>query len=332
LQNLKHAFIKEKSALCLFLLTAVVAGCSSDKKTKGDLPYIDSQKEYPIKELILTDIADVTYVVLNSDDKDYLYSGIGVRCVTENNIIVYDTFSGSFLFFSKDGKPKSRFNRMGRGPGEYLYVGNILYDEITDDLFVIYDSYSDAFILVYSSTGKFKRKISVPGVSMARIASFDEHSLIFYDQNYREWKLNDSPPIGGPNTLPYRPFYVEVKYDSPYFLISKTDGAIMDIIKLPEKDYLLRDTRGRSTVGRQYSVVHCPAGVFLCNPDADTVFRYNRDKSLTPVMYKIPPGSESTPKIILNNCVELGEYQFMELITLDREEEGGVSHKILFQR
>jgi len=153
---------------------------------------------------------------------------------------------------------------MGRGPGEYLFLGPFLYDEKTDELFVIEGSHSHAdFILVYSSTGTFKRKISLPGGCMSKMVFFDEHSLLIYDQNYSSWKTNDSPPPSNtPGMLPYRPFYAETKYDSPYLLISKTDGAIMDIIKLPEKDYLLKDTKGMSFVGAVSSVIHCPAGVF----------------------------------------------------------------------
>ena len=311
----------EKHLPYLLLLMVIAVGCSSDKQSKGGLPYIDSRKEYPEKELILTDIADVTYVVLNSDNEEYLYSGSGIRCVTENSIIVYDTSSGSILFFSKDGNPKSRFNRMGRGPGEYLYPpGTMLYDEITDELFVVvFFPFSD-FIYVYSSTGEFKRKISVPGVSISRIVSFDEHSLLVFDSNYLMWKRNDSPdpPMPGRNPQPL-PFYSEAKYDSPFFLISKADGAILDMIKLPEKDFLLRDNEGERS-GISTPLIHCPAGFFLCNPDADTVFLYNKDKSLTPVFYKTPPGSDSYPKVILNNCVDMGRYQFMELFTLKQEE------------
>jgi len=307
--------MNKKRLLYLFLLTVVISGCS-DKQSKDGLPYIDSRKQYPEKELILTDIADVTYVVLNSDNEEYLYAGYGLRCVTENTIVVYDTSSGAILFFSKDGSPKSRFNRMGRGPEEYLEATTILYDEISDELFVLSRAPSHSnLILVYSSTGNFKRKISIPGVDIQRFIHFDEHSLLVYDQNHLYWKLNDSP-----NTHPgsiHRIFYADEKYDSPYLLISKTDGAVIDIIKLPEKDFIMRTTRG--VPGGSGSVIHCPTGVFLCNPGSDTVFLYNKDRSLTPVMYKTPPGSESVPKVVLNNYWDMGRYQFMELQTLDHE-------------
>lgn len=319
-ETLKQAITKEISLLFIFLI-AISTGCSSGKQSKGGLPYIDSRKDYPEKELILTDIADVTYVVLNSDNEDYIYSGFGVRYITENTIVVYDASSGSILFFSKDGKPKSRFNRKGRGPGEYLEAHTILYDELSDELFVLNFLYSDVAINVYSSTGIYKRTISVPGVSIYRVVSFDDHSLLVYDLNYRLWKVNDSPDPPRPERSRYpSQFYREVKYDSPFFLISKTDGAIIDIIKLPEKDFLLRDNVGES-FSATVPMVHSPTGVFLCNPDADTVFLYNKDKSLTPVFYKTPPGCDSYPKVILNNCADMGRYQFMELVTLKQDED-----------
>ena len=104
------SFMKGITLLALLLWMVVVMGCSPNKQSAEGLPYINSVKNYPEKEIILTDIADVQYLHLNSDDNDYLYRGT-IRRVTENAIIVYDDSSGSILFFSKDGNPKSRFNR-----------------------------------------------------------------------------------------------------------------------------------------------------------------------------------------------------------------------------
>jgi len=298
--------MKEKTLLFLFLLTVITTGCSLNKQSKKELSYIDATKNYPTKELILTDIADVTYVHLNSDNIDYLYSGYGVRRITKNTIVVYDNSSGAILFFFKDGKPKSRFNRQGRGPGEYMDVSMINYDEKTDDVFVGVFFPNAEFIQVYSSTGEHKRTITMPGVSMSLIINFDEHSLFVYDANYGSAKLYIKQ--GGRAIIPGE------RCDSPFFLISKTDGAIIDNPKLPEKDIILMDPKGVRF--GPLNVIKCPEGVLLCNPDADTVFLYSKDKSLTPVLYKTPAASSADPMVILNNCIDVGRYQFMELITV----------------
>ena len=98
----------------------------------------------------MTDIADVTYVHLSTENDEYLYKG-GICDITEHTIVVRDNSSSSILFFSRDGKPKSRFNRKGEGPEEYSpFVGNqrmIIYDEDADEVYVYASSKS---IMVYS--------------------------------------------------------------------------------------------------------------------------------------------------------------------------------------
>ena len=57
-------------------------------------------------------------------------------------------------------------------------------------------------------------------------------------------------------------------------------------------------------------------GVLLCNPETDTVFLYSKDKELMPINYKIPPVDKTEPKVILNNCMDIKKYQFMEIQTV----------------
>jgi hypothetical protein len=97
------------------------SGCLSDKQPYDGVPFIDTRKNYPEKEIILTDIADIIYLHLNTDDEDYLYNG-SIFYETENTLLVACRSSNSIMFFSRDGNPISRFNRFGQGPEEYLRV------------------------------------------------------------------------------------------------------------------------------------------------------------------------------------------------------------------
>ena len=130
--------MKRENVLFLFFLSIFVFGCSSNKQSHKELPCLVIGNNYPEKEIILTDIADVTYLCLNSDEEDYLYGG-GIVYVTQNTIIVN---GNGVLFFSKDGKPRLRFNRSGQGPEEYYRVGSIMYEETTDDVYMI-ESFSN---------------------------------------------------------------------------------------------------------------------------------------------------------------------------------------------
>ena len=295
------------------LISAIITGCSSDRQNKAGLAFIDVMKSYAEKEIILTDIADVTYVHLNNDNDEYLYQG-SINSITKNTLIVYDNTSGNILFFSKDGKPKSRLNRKGQGLDEYINVRQIIYDESADDVYVLSFG-NDEIILIYSSTGEYKRRIILPkGTYINPFLSFDDESLIIYNSraDLKRRTLDES-------TLPSDFFYV------PFVHVSKKDGKVLNLIELHDNKIILRDERiiqGRNGVtGRTSRLIKSTEGILLCMPETDTVFLYGKDKSLTPIIYKTPLVSSSDPMIYMNNCVDIGRYQFMEVFTV-RWEEG----------
>ena len=63
-----------KALVKLAIVTVLVTSCTSNKQQEGGLLVIDVSKNYPEKEILLTDIADVTYLYLNSDSEDYVYN------------------------------------------------------------------------------------------------------------------------------------------------------------------------------------------------------------------------------------------------------------------
>lgn len=95
-----------KSFAKLIVITAFLASCSFEKQSKNSLLSIDIVKKYPEKDILLTDIANITYLCLNSDDDDYLYKG-SISYITKNTIVVVDGSSGSILF-SPRMEPRNR--------------------------------------------------------------------------------------------------------------------------------------------------------------------------------------------------------------------------------
>ena len=277
------------------------SGCSSNKQSEDSFPCIDIRKSYPEKEIEWTDIADITYLHTNTEDDDYLYKG-NIRYVTENTIVIPDDISGSILFFTKDGNPKSRFNHYGAGPEEYPSKGrdisSIVYDETKDEVFIVYFNN----IRVYSSTGEFKRKIILPQGVRPHIIDYDEQSLFVYD-NQRQFKKM---------LREYEPQSI----DSSFFLISKKDGSVLDYVIIPHNDKIDLTDRGdgRRVLSNFYSNRKCAAGLLLCNPETDTVFLFKSDKSLIPVFCKKPlVTTDEYPKVILNSFSDVGRYQFITI-------------------
>ena len=307
--------MKLKYVPCLLFIASVAVGCSSNRQTNDDMPFIDVRKTYPEKELDITDFADVSYVHLNTADDDYLYKG-QIQCVTKNTLVVYDQSSAGILFFSRDGQPRSRFNRYGQGPEEYLstFRNRILYDEKTDDVFVGDPYGRNKYVQVYSSTGEYKRKITLPQNSaLSFLVSFDDQSLFVYAEDYHFSFLTMSRTQNSKTDIPH----------TTYYRISKTNGEISDSLRLisdeielavifsssPSKSIVARGNYCRLTKG--------VTGFYLFNPETDTVFHYAGDKSLTPVLYKIPSVRNQDPKVVLTNIVDAGRYQFFNVATLD---------------
>ena len=295
----------------LFIVVIIATGCSSNNQTGSILPFIDVRKNYPEKEIILTDIAEVVYVHLSTENEDYLYQG-GIRDITENTIVIHDNSSDKILFFSKDGTPKSFFNRKGQGTEEYTGVRFIIFDEDADDVFI----YSMGNIFqVYSSTGEYKRTLFLPeGIFVNGCASFDRETFIVYDESSRINRTQKG----------LMDFSIEHK-DSSFIQISNVDGKVIHYLELSDKNIVLRDDRNfgdiRGPVGRTSRLIKCKEGVLICNPETDTVFLYGTDKSLKPVIHKTPLVSDLDPMVYMNNCVDVGRYQFIEVFTV-RWDEG----------
>ena len=288
------------------VMTFFITSCMSDKQAKDGLAFIDVTKNYPEKEFFLNAIADVSYLYLNSDVDDYLYKG-SINYITKNTVVVVDKSSNSILFFSKDGTPKSRFNRRGQGPEEYIRISDVIFDETADEVFV---SSRENVIQVYSSTGMYKRKITLPQETLIidNLIDFDDRSLFFLDINFIS--IRDLAIMRGDN-LPSEDYVI------PFYRISKTDGKVLDYVELPGTNLLLGTMYdGRWLRSERRYSVKSPEGVILWNAETDTVFLYRGDKSLTPAIYQTPPAASLNPVEYLSHCIDRGQYQFIQVTVL----------------
>lgn len=292
------------STLLIWLIS-----CSTQPTTKSELAFIDTSKKYPEKVIQLTDIADVSYIQLSSSQDDFLFNG-SIDYMTQNTILVIDRSSQSVLLFTKEGIPKSRFNRKGQGPEEYTSIALVMYDEPHDDVFVFPD-FSD-HILVYSSKGAFKRKLRLPQRNInAQMALFDDQSILVYD-NTKLWQAT----IQERNTDRSEDMIQAI--DSTFFLISNVDGSLLEYIHLPNQnvDLSYKDLNGLFTAQANYGRIRKSSdGLLLYNPESDTIFLYNREKSLRPYLHKKPLLTKSKPMTVLDICLDVGKLQFLATYT-----------------
>ena len=302
----------KKIALSLIVIITFAGGCSSDKRSEDGLPFIDVKRNYPEKEILLTDIADVTYLYLNSDDADYLYSGRNLY-ITKNTVVVLDNRSGNILFFSKDGVPKSHFNHQGQGPEEYPYASQLIYDENSDEVFIV-EGGGTCLVQVYSSMGNYKRKITLPqGVMEDNLIDFDDSSFFFADAMstvIRKFAIQDKKD------------FPTNDYVLPFYRISKTTGDVLDKVELPGTDLILGCTLndGWWIFAPRVASLKCPEGILVGNAEADTIFLYSGENSLTPVIYQTPSAASLNPVECISQCIDRGQYQFIQ-VSIMREGE-----------
>lgn len=275
----------------LYLLFA--SSCKSDRR-EGDIVTIDVSKSYSEKEIDLNAIADIEYVIMDDSD-DYLYKG-RPEYITENTILIEDLSTEDFLFFTREGVPKSRFNSKGGGPTEFSYYSSLLYDENRDELFIV----DRDRVFVYSSEGEFIRKFPlIEGSYVSATRDFDKESLIIYD--------------------------ISESYDTDFLLISKEDGSVIDLINLPriEKIQLyIMETKGENiniTSGQTSNLVAHKDGFLLTNYSSDSVYLYNRNKETEPFVVRTPEIQNMNPIVYLNSLVETSQYQFMQITTVKKE-------------
>ncbi len=271
------------------------------------MPFIDVTKNYPEKEVDLTDIADVHYLYLSTKDEDFLYKG-SIDYVTQNTIVIVDRSSNSILFFSKQGEPKSRFNRRGQGPEEYSSASTVMYDEAEDEVYIIPD-FTD-HIMVYSSSGEYRRKLTFPQMNiMNQLAFFDKQSILVYD-NTKLWKNINKQHSGDKMVV------AEHVNDSSFFLFSKADGKVLEYVELQSNNNINVSTINQEHIFGQIGyarVRKCSDGLLLYNPETDTVFLYNKDKSLIPFMHKKPLLRNLDPMAVMDICMDVGDFQFLSI-------------------
>ena len=104
---------------CATLMLALFAtGCGDANQKTSVLPQIDMNADYPDKEICLQDVADVSYIPLESKD-DFLFRGKMEEVSSEGIAVIGDD---KIYLFHPDGKARSVIDKKGQGPGEYPFV------------------------------------------------------------------------------------------------------------------------------------------------------------------------------------------------------------------
>ncbi|PWD97725.1 6-bladed beta-propeller [Marinilabilia rubra] len=158
------------------ILTIFILFFSCTKKKTNSIDYSNIKDTIEIvpneKPIRITDLADTISYIFLEENKNSIFGNIDKMIYTKNNIIIIDKhITKSIFIFKNNGKFLNKINREGKGPGEYIRIGDVFYDN-SSDLIVIYDDKSYSF-LYYKLSGEFIKKsnTSLLFLSMARLSN-----------------------------------------------------------------------------------------------------------------------------------------------------------------
>lgn len=278
----------------------IVKESDSIIENNAKTPTIDTNKKYPFKEFILNDLADITYIPIETNNDVLINNGINALShFSDKYIIIVNYKSYDCYIFDRNGKIINFFNHKGQGPNEYLNITGITVDETKREIYIV-DHPQKNRIMVYSFDGDFTRKLSLPAkTTIGTIHNFDNETLLCEDNNHRNGNKK------------------------PYFLISKQNGHIineLDIIfnkeRISPRFYQKTGEKGVMAIAYGYNpIIRFNEDFIIGDISHDTIYQYSKNKTLTPILVKTPSIYSQDPQIMV-----IPEFKTPKLFFLERTE------------
>ena len=301
--------------LCLFTFSSCPGSnnkSNEQTKTKEDLivesivennaktPTIDTNKKYPFKEIILNDLADITYIPIETNNHVLINNGINALShFSDKYIIIVNYKSYDCYIFDRNGKIINFFNHKGQGPNEYLNIIGITADEVKKEIYIV-DHPQKHRILVYSFDGDFIRTLSLPSnTTIGTIHNFDKETLLCEDNNHKNGNKK------------------------PYFLLSKQNGRIINELniifnkeRISPRFYQKTGEKGVMAVSYGYTpIIRFNEDFIIGDISQDTIYQYSKNKTLTPILVKTPSIYSQDPLMMV-----IPEFKTPKLFFLERTE------------
>lgn len=192
---MKHTVLIMRHYVFILVFLLVYSGCSSPNKqvTESDTTVL---KDINLAEginketssLLLSDaISNIDIVKLGLTDKS-LVGDIQNLIVTDNSIFISDSKSG-VLRFSRNGQFLNTIGKQGQGPGEYLYLSDIMVDERNSSVYL----HTTKDLLVFDYNGNYKKTYNI---NYEDIFISPKGRILFTGNNFF---FNNQLPIVFPN-------------------------------------------------------------------------------------------------------------------------------------
>lgn len=256
------------------LWIALLMVACGDAASQHVVPQIAMDVEYSEKKVCIQDVADVSYIPLETTDEMLFDTSGTIAEISDKGIVGVDVWFNKLCLFTADGKAAGTLERKGQGPEEYLHLDNALIDRECGEVYVV--DRSRKTLHVYALDGAYRRTLKLEASSLRL------NDLAIYNKDYLV-SFRDYPVNKGLNkqVAPY----------SPAVLVSKKDGAIMDSLPL-QKDYVASIVIG-SVVSGEYRAprVYHRSGhsLYLSDIGSDTIYSVDTKRGmLYPLLTRTP--------------------------------------------
>ena len=288
----------------IFLLACCLIcsyACTSQPQSTTGIPVVDFEKEYPQKDLLVSENADVEYVRLETTDEVLLDGLAGLYLsVTDRYIVTNNSKEGRIFVFNRQGKHLYNFMRKGNSGEEFMYAKKVRVDDKAEEIFVL-DARNK--VLVYTLDGKFKRVLDLPKDMRADdLWNYDDEWLLSYD-NYNLDREGLTCA------------------EQPFFLISKKDGQVKRIgvnakDRIGPRIYFEKNgQRGVMAVSMNYIYKNGDEFV-LSELGNDTVFML-KNGEISPLLVRTPGSKDKDVRSMMSAPLKLGDY--IEVVEAPKE-------------
>ena len=276
-------------ALCMIVFSACT---NQQKENNGPLPVADFEKEYPEKDLLVSEHADVEYVRLETTD-EVLLDGIAslYLSVTDRFIVTNNMKEGRIFVFDRQGKHLHNFMRKGQSGEEFVFANRVRVDDKAEEIFVL-DTRNK--VLVYTLDGKFKRVLDIPkGMKADDLWNYDDEWLLSYDSYNLD---RENQPCA----------------EQPFFLLSKKDGSVKHI-EVNAKDRIgpriyFEQNGQKGVMSVSFNYIYKNGDEFVLSElGNDTVFMLKQGK-VSPLLVRTPGSKAKEVRSMMAAPLKLGDY------------------------
>lgn len=265
--------MKKRITLWGLWIVLLTVACG-DVASQQIVPKIDMNAKYPEKEVCLQDIAEISYIPLETTDEMLFDASGTIAEISDKGIVGVDVWYNKLCFFTPEGKAVRTLDKKGQGPEEYLHLDNAIVDRECGEVYIV--DRTRKTLHVYTLNGTYRRTLKLDASSIRL------NDLAIYNKDYLI-SFRDYPVDKGLNkqVVPYR----------PAVLLSKKDGVIVDSLPL-QKDYVASITIGRVVSGeyRAPRAYHQSGhSLYLSDIGSDTVYSVDTERGvLNPLLIREP--------------------------------------------